>query len=146
MASATTLYGKAAANYKSAKLLIENANGDEEQLNIAGYHLQQAVEQTIKYLLEQDGVEYPKTHDIEQLARIARESDVNLMLPEYIDDHAEMFSQWEAKARYIIGYAIEKKKLDKALHEVDAYLTKVAESENARIAASDASGQEDEAD
>lgn len=128
MASANTLYGKAAANYKSARLLFENATGDEEQLNFAGYHLQQAVELAIKYLLEQNGVEYPKTHDVDQLIRIAKDSDVELYLNEYLEDHAEMLSMWEAKARYVLGYAIESKKVERALAEVDAYLAKVAKA------------------
>lgn len=130
MASATTLYGKAAANFKSAKLLLDNANGDEEQLNLAGYHLQQALELTLKYLLEQDGIEYPKTHDIDQLIRIGNESRVDLQLSEYLIDHAEMFSLWEAKARYILGYAIEARKLKRALSEIDDYLAAVADAES----------------
>ncbi len=130
MASATTLYGKAAANFKSAKLLLDNADGDEEQLNLAGYHLQQALELTLKYLLEQDGIEYPKTHDIDQLIRIGNESRVDLQLSEYLIDHAEMFSLWEAKARYILGYAIEARKLERALSEIDDYLAAVADAES----------------
>ena len=95
---------------------------------MAGFHLQQAVEQAMKYLLEQDGVEYPKTHDIDQLLRIGHESEVNMHASDYIEDHAEMFSQWEAKARYVMGYAIEKRKLDRALQEVDDYLAAIAKA------------------
>lgn len=129
MASASTLFDKASANFKSARLLLENASDDDEQLNFAGYHLQQAVELAIKYLLEQNGVEYPKTHDIDQLIRIANENGVDLHMSEYVEDHAEMFSAWEAKARYVLGYSIEAKKLVRALSEVDDYLTKVAKTE-----------------
>lgn len=128
MASARTLYGKAAANFRSAKLLLDHANGDEEQLNLAGYHLQQALELTLKYLLEQDGVEYPKTHDIDQLIRIGNERGVDLRLSEYLTDHAEMFSMWEARSRYVLGYAIEARKLERALSEVDDYLAAIAEA------------------
>lgn len=128
MASARTLYGKAAANFRSAKLLLDHANGDEEQLNLAGYHLQQALELTLKYLLEQDGVEYPKTHDIDQLIRIGNERGVDLRLSEYLTDHAEMFSMWEARSRYVLGYAIEARKLERALSEVDGYLAAIAEA------------------
>ncbi len=128
MASARTLYGKAAANFRSAKLLLDHANGDEEQLNLAGYHLQQALELTLKYLLEQDGVEYPKTHDIDQLIRIGNERGVDLRLSEYLTDHAEMFSMWEARSRYVLDYAIEARKLERALSEVDDYLAAIAEA------------------
>lgn len=132
MASAKTLYEKSVANYKSARLLFENAIGDEEQLNFAGYHLQQAIELAIKYLLEQDGVEYPKTHDIDQLIRIAKDNDVELYMSEYLEDHAEMLSMWEAKARYVLDYAIESKKIERALAEVDEYLATVAEAERSQ--------------
>lgn len=130
MTKANTLYDKAAANYKSALLLLENSNGDEEQLNFAGYHLQQAVELALKYLLEQNGTEYPKTHDIDQLIRIGKENGAEIYINDYIEDHAEMFTLWEAKARYVLGYAIEQKKLERALTEVDRYLTDIAEGES----------------
>ncbi|MCI8366752.1 MAG: HEPN domain-containing protein [Eggerthellaceae bacterium] len=138
MASASTLYGKAASNYRAAKTLLDYASGDEEQLNMAGFHLQQAVEFAMKYLLEQDGVEYPRTHDIDQLIRIANEGKVDLLLTEYIEDHAEMFSQWEAKSRYILDYSIEQKKIERALKAVDEYLTAIADEEKRQIATAEA--------
>ena len=133
MASAGTLFDKSVANLKTAQILHRHSGGDEEQLNAVGYHLQQAMELCLKYLLEQDGVEYPKTHDIDQLIRIGREADVDFALPEYLDDHAEMFTQWEAKSRYILGYAIEARKIEKALPEIDAYLQQVARREREAI-------------
>lgn len=133
MASASTLYDKAAANFRCATAILAAADGDEEQLNMAGYHLQQALELTLKYLLEQYGVEYPKTHDIDQLIRLGNENGAELHLTEYVEDHAEMFSQWEVKSRYVIGYAIEAKKVSRALDEVDEYLAVVAQAENETI-------------
>lgn len=130
MASASTLFGKAAANFRCADAILTAADGDEEQLNMAGYHIQQALELALKYLLEQDGIEYPKTHDIDQLIRIGNDGGVDLRLTEYIEDHAEMFSQWEVKSRYVIGYAIEAKKVSRARDEVDEYLAIVARAEN----------------
>ena len=93
---------------------------------MVGYHLQQAVELALKYLLEQDGIEYPKTHDVDQLIRMGREAAVELHLSEYVGDHAEMFSQWEARSRYVVAYAIEARKAERALQEVDDYLAAVA--------------------
>lgn len=131
MASAVTLFDKASANYRSADALLKVASDDEEQLNMAAYHLQQALELSLKYLLEQNGIEYPKTHDIDQLIRMGKEGDADLHLTEYVEEHAEMFSQWEMKSRYIIGFAVEAAKVERALGEVDAYLTAVADAENA---------------
>lgn len=129
MPNAQTLFDKAAANLLSARILFDHVGDDEEQLNVIGYHLQQALELVLKYLLEQHGVEYPKTHDIEQLVRMGNDAHVDFHLPEYLEDHTEMFSQWEAKARYVLGYAIEARKVERALREVDAYLADVARRE-----------------
>ena len=126
---AKTLYDKAVANFRLADFILLNLEDDEEQLNFAGYHLQQSLELALKYLLEQNGVEYPKTHDIERLIKLGRENDVDLMVSDYIDDHAEMFSSWESKARYITGYQLETRKLTRARDEVDRFLAAIAEAE-----------------
>lgn len=126
MANEKTLFDKAVSNLQVARIVFAQVVDDEGQLNIVGFHIQQAMELALKYLLEQDGIEYPKTHDIDQLIRIGREANVDLYLSEYLEDHAEMFSQWEAKSRYVIGYAIESRKAERALQEVDDYLANVA--------------------
>lgn len=46
-----------------------------------------------------------------------------------------MLSQWEAKSRYVLGYAIESRKVERALSEIDDYLAEVAAQETAAIAA-----------
>ena len=131
MATEQTLYDKAASNLKTARLVFDNREDDDAQLNYVGFHLQQALELALKYLLEQSGIEYPKTHDIDQLIRLANESEVDLFLSEYLEDHAEMFSQWEAKSRYVLGYSIEQRKVERALEAVDEYLIGIAEKEKA---------------
>jgi HEPN domain-containing protein len=144
MANAQTLYDKAAANLSSARILFDYAGSDEEQLNIIGFHLQQAMELVLKYLLEQNGIEYPKTHDIDQLVRIGNEAQVDFRLPEYLEDHAEMLSQWEAKSRYVLGYAIEARKVERALQVVDDYLAEVAKRETEEIERSARYGEQRE--
>lgn len=71
------------------------------------------------------GVEYSKTHDIDQLIRIGREHHANILVTDYIDDHSDMFSLWEAKARYVLGYLIEYRKIEKAVDEVGKFLSAV---------------------
>ena len=136
MGSARTLYDKAVANLRTAQILFDHDADDEEQINAMGYHLQQAMELALKYLLEQNGVEYPKTHDIDQLIRMGREAGAELYLPEYLEDHAEMLSQWEAKSRTTFSVTrIESRKVERALSEIDDYLAEVAAQETAAIAA-----------
>lgn len=122
-----TLFDKAVTNYNTALILKRFMGEDEAQLNAAAYHLQQSVELALKYLLEMYGVEYPKTHDVDQLIRLAVENGVELHLPEYIEEHAEMFSQWESKTRYIIGYLVEEKKIVKAIQAIDEWFSALSE-------------------
>ncbi len=118
-----TLLDKAEQNLNVARqLYITLANDDEAFLNYVGYHLQQSVEMAIKYTLEMNGVNYPKVHDIDQLIQLAKQNNVDLSLGEYIDDHSEMFSLWEARTRYVLNYRLEKRKIDKALNEVTDYI------------------------
>lgn len=122
MSDSKTLYDKALSNFNSANILLAHMGDDEEQLNIIAYHLQQTLELLIKDILESNGIEYPKTHDVEQLIAIANENNVDLKLNEYLKDHSEMFSQWESKSRYILGYLVEKKKIEQAVDALTEYI------------------------
>lgn len=118
-----TLFDKAKQNLKVAESIYSTiAINDEAYLNYVGYHIQQALELSIKYMLEMNGVNYPKTHDIDQLIRQANINNVELYLNEYIDDHSEMFSLWEARTRYILNYRLEKRKIERSLTETKSYL------------------------
>lgn len=118
-----TLFDKAKQNLKVAESIYSTiAINDEAYLNYVGYHIQQALELSIKYMLEMNGVNYPKTHDIDQLIRLANINNVNLYLNEYIDDHSEMFSLWEARTRYILNYRLERRKIERSLSETKLYL------------------------
>ena len=46
-----------------AKNIYESFD-DEIMLNYAGYHLQQSVELTLKYILFMNGIDFPKVHSI----------------------------------------------------------------------------------
>ena len=81
---------------------------DKAKQNYVGYHLHQAVEIAIKYELSIHAVPYQKIHDITQLIQLANQNGVDLDLPEYIDEHSEMFTLWESRTRYIINYRLEK--------------------------------------
>lgn len=118
-----TLLDKAIQNLNCA-ITIYNSEliEDEAYLNYVGYHLQQVVELSIKHTLEMCGVEYSKTHNIEQLIQLANSYNVDLSITDYIYDKAEMFSSWEAKTRYIKNYKLEKKKVSTAVIEVQKYI------------------------
>lgn len=118
----SNLFDKALTNFDCAKLIRSSIQEeDEEMINLVGYHLQQAVELSIKYTLELNGVVYPNVHRIEDLLRIAKSSNVDLHINEYIKEHDALLSSWEANTRYIIGFLVELEKIDKAIKELEKY-------------------------
>ena len=87
---ANTYYEKALSNFKTAKIIFSHADGDDEQINIVGYHLQQAIELAIKHIFALNGVPFQKTHDIDQLINIANSNNIELYLPDYIKEKADI--------------------------------------------------------
>lgn len=118
---ASTYYEKALSNFKTAKILFRTASNDEEQLNITGYHIQQSIELAIKHILSLHGKPFQKTHDLDQLINYAESNNIDLYLPEYLKDKADVISLWETKTRYIIGFKVELHRIEKALLELENY-------------------------
>ena len=122
MSETKNLFDKALTNFDCAKIIRSSINNeDEELINLVGYHLQQSIELSIKFILETNGVEYPSTHRIEDLIKIAKNNNVDLHINEYIKEHDALLTSWEANTRYIVGYLIELEKVDKAIVELESY-------------------------
>ena len=121
-----SLFTRAIENYNSAAFLYRVIGNDELQLNFIAYHLQQAVEMCIKFQLEQNGLEYPLIHNIEQLLQIAAENNIDLDAPEYIEDKAEMLSIWESHTRYVMSYLVDKRKVENAFCPIRNFLDNTA--------------------
>lgn len=120
------LLDKALTNYDAAKILRNSIKDENEEIiNLIGYHLQQSIELSIKYSLEMNGIEYPSTHRIEDLIKIANKNKVDVYINEYIKEHDALLTSWEFNTRYIIGYLIELEKIDKAIPEIESYLKKL---------------------
>ena len=51
-------------------LTIEHIIDEEHLSNIVAFHAEQAVEKCFKAVLEEYGVEFPKTHDISRLYKL----------------------------------------------------------------------------
>ena len=78
--------------------------------SIAAYHLQQAAEKLIKYQI------YSKvsninnrrmfTHDLSKLKEYAEMEGISLIIPEYIDNHLNSITEWEAGSRYDYSFSV----------------------------------------
>jgi HEPN domain-containing protein len=54
------------------------AHAENPQTDAAGFHLQQAVEKSLKVWLALDGVDYPRTHDLNPLLGLLEDQDENV--------------------------------------------------------------------
>jgi len=96
---------------------------DEKQIkdikNIAAYHLQQAAEKLIKIQLyrgiSQISNKEIYTHDLRRLVGYANAQGLTLVVPEYIQRHLLMITDWEAGSRYNIGFSVRIDILKKTL-------------------------------
>lgn len=116
------LYSLAEADYKFAKMNFEylKTTSDEMFVNMIAYHIQQAVEKLLKYLIECKGKRYPKTHDITELIDVCESIDIDI--PQEIIDHDVLISKWCTQTRYNINFKASTRKIEILLPVVEAWL------------------------
>jgi HEPN domain-containing protein len=91
---AELLLRKAESDLATVRALADSGEvGDE----VIGFHAQQAVEKSVKSVLVVDGVEVPRTHDLDYLAELVRGSDREF--PDAVHD-ASWLSPWATQFRY----------------------------------------------
>ncbi len=116
------LFKRAYLDYRAAENLLKIPENDEAYMNAVAYHLQQAVEKTLKAFLECVGVTVPNTHDIDKLVRMSVNNGSRVELTEWIEDKTDMLTRWETDTRYDMDYCVEQKKVQAGLKEVKAFL------------------------
>ncbi len=79
-----------------AALRVLLANGDMLD-DVVGFHAQQAVEKTLKVALVLADIDFPRSHDLRELADIAIDND--LEVPNSIRE-ARWLTPWAAQLRY----------------------------------------------
>lgn len=117
-----TLLDKAYENLSAAKILLRQNSGDDLYCNIVAYLLQQAIELSIKYQFEQEGIKYPHEHDITILLQWGRKHGISAYVTDYIEDFSDMISNWESKTRYVTNYLVELRRIQKVLPEIEKSL------------------------
>lgn len=100
---------------KQDLVLVEQViNNPDVSDEIKHFHLQQSVEKALKSLLSFKGVQFPKTHDIEDLIELAEENHISL--PAFINILAEL-TPYAVEFRYALSFD--------SLHEPEYYLKHV---------------------
>ena len=63
----------------------------------------------------------PNTHKITKLLSMITDNGGGLVITDWIDDHSEMLSEWEAETRYNMDFMVERRKLDRAMEEIGLF-------------------------
>lgn len=91
---ATSLARLAAIDLATAEKLAPDPDMDDRPV---GFHAQQAVEKAMKVALTIEGVDFPKTHDLEYLIVLAEKHSIAIE-PEL--ESASWLTPWAAEFRY----------------------------------------------
>ena len=82
------------------KIVVSYYNDEDKAMRLqAAYHMQQAVEKTIKLKAEIKGLNL-WGHNINRLIKACDDGGIDIEIPRYIKDSAERLTSWEAEGRY----------------------------------------------
>jgi HEPN domain-containing protein len=93
---------------------------DEFAARGCGFHIQQAIEKEMKAYLLINGIEYPKTHNIQKLLNLSKNVEFPLSdeLCDKIEDMSDTLLNWETNNRYDPYTSFSERKYNRA---VDIY-------------------------
>lgn len=99
------------------------ASDNKSMKLLAAYHMQQAVEKTIKLKADLEGLNL-WGHDIDVLIHKCEENNINIRIPNYIKTHADQISHWESECRYYPIKTVRRDSLKKTLDVTTVWLDK----------------------
>ena len=126
---------KAETDLKIARDILNEEDASEYEIDAAAYHIQQAVEKSLKYHLanvysEDETLSSFKTHRIGTLiARCFSHGMTENDFPEGLLDMADIITEWEAGARYGEETVSDVEDVKKALDMADRMYKKTVEIE-----------------
>ena len=106
-------------------MIVQNygKSDDKAERLLAAYHMQQAVEKTIKLKAELAGVNL-WGHDISKLIQDCKKHNIygKVSIPKYIEDRQVMITKWEANCRYYPMTVIRRDSIMGVYRECSAWL------------------------
>ena len=106
------------------RIVAEYYNSESKSMKLlAAYHMQQAVEKTIKLKASLEGLNL-WGHDIDVLINKCEESHINIKVPRYIKEKADQISHWEAECRYYPIKSVRRDSLKKTLEVTKVWLSR----------------------
>ena len=98
------------------------AESDDKAMRLqAAYHMQQAIEKTIKLKAEIKGVSL-WGHDIDVLLKRCNDAGIDIEVPKTLEEKADMYTHWEAECRYYPIKVVRKDSIRKAYNVLTQWL------------------------
>lgn len=106
------------------RLVAEHYNDDDKALRLqAAYHMQQAVEKTIKLKADMEGLVL-WGHDIDVLLKRCEDAGIDIEPPSYIREKADAITRWEAECRYYPITVVRKDSIKKTYDVIVDWLSR----------------------
>ena len=102
---------------------IDRMTENEFYLDAAAYHIQQAVEKIMKYVLAQNGIKFPYTHKILELCEAFDSNGIDY--PEWIYKDASLLTEYAEKTRYGDSLVGNKRKVIELLKLTQAWFNEI---------------------
>ena len=123
-----TLLQRAEYDFKCAELSLKHHTGDEFELDIVAYHVQQTIEKLMKWELENVGYQFSFTHEVHILYQ--EMLNAGLTPPNWILTHYSVINDYATKTRYGENLVAVKSVLDIIIKETRLYLQQQQEEQN----------------
>ena len=120
MSNEIDLLQRAGADLGTAKLILESDLPDPLYLDIAAYHLQQALEKIMKHIININGKKFPFVHEIDVLYNTME--TYGLDPPAWIAEHEDTLTKYATVTRYTRNIVASRRKLTELLPLVEDYL------------------------
>ncbi|MCM1287326.1 MAG: HEPN domain-containing protein [Clostridium sp.] len=107
------------------KIVADNyalINTDDAYLDSCCYNIQQAIELTLKFLVEMNGDVYVENHDIRAQLNKLSKLPVKLPRENELRNMAVTLNSWEAESRYLDSFTAVIADLDAAIEIADALI------------------------
>ena len=114
------LLRRAGSDLWNVNLIMSHEISDPVHYDTAAYHVQQATEKVMKYVLQQNGIEFLWTHDISELVEQMIENKIDV--PNWISEVAGLLTGYESKTRYLNTLVASKAKLEELIPLITEYL------------------------
>ena len=92
------LLKRAEIDLRTALLAKTHFTGDEAEMDVIAYHIQQCIEKTLKYILSSHGIKYRSRHGMRYLYDTFKE--YNLNYPDELKAHWDVLDAFESDTRY----------------------------------------------